>query len=171
MYSSIIPLAGWGLTVLVVALSWWRGGPPERIGAILVLAVAVLALSSFGLGSAAQADPFVGRLIGSVAASMLVGGAIKKHDKQFAAQCRLYDREGMEVYLPCDSRRPLGEVMRAYESAIFTPSIAARSAATSADCDSTRVWLASRAPREMKFCATSSRLRCNWRLASASVSR
>lgn len=43
MYSSIIPLAGWGLTVLVVALSWWRGGPPERIGAILVLAVAVLA--------------------------------------------------------------------------------------------------------------------------------
>ncbi len=75
------------------------------------LAVAVLALGSLGLGSVAQADPFVGRLIGSVAAGMLVNGAIKSHDKKFAAQCRLYDREGMEVYLPCDSRRPLGEVL------------------------------------------------------------
>ena len=75
------------------------------------LAIAVLALGGLGLGPAAQADPFVGRLIGSVAAGMLVNGAIKKHDKKFAAQCRLYDREGMEVYLPCDSRRPLGEVM------------------------------------------------------------
>ncbi len=77
------------------------------------LAVAVLALSSLGLGSVAQADPFVGRLIGSVAAGMLVTGAMKSHDKKFAAQCRLYDREGMEVYLPCDSRRPLGEVLTA----------------------------------------------------------
>ena len=77
------------------------------------LAVAVLALGGLGIGSAAQADPFVGRLIGSVAAGMLVNGAIKNHDKKFAAQCRLYDREGMEVYLPCDSRRPLGEVMLA----------------------------------------------------------
>lgn len=75
------------------------------------LAVAVLALGGLGLGSVAQADPFVGRLIGSVAAGMLVNGAIKNHDKKFAAQCRLYDREGAEVYLPCDSRRPLGEVM------------------------------------------------------------
>ncbi len=77
------------------------------------LAVAVLALTSLGVSSAAQADPFVGRLIGSVAAGMLVNGAIKSHDKKFAAQCRLYDREGMEVYLPCDSRRPLGEVLTA----------------------------------------------------------
>jgi hypothetical protein len=77
------------------------------------LAVAVLALGSLGLGSVAKADPFVGRLIGSVAAGMLVNGAIKSHDKKFATQCRLYDREGMEVYLPCDSRRPLGEVMTA----------------------------------------------------------
>ena len=77
------------------------------------LAVAVLALGGLGLGSTAQADPIVGRLIGSVAAGMLVNGAIKKHDRKFAAQCRLYDREGMEVYLPCDSRRPLGEVMLA----------------------------------------------------------
>ncbi len=75
------------------------------------LAVAVLALGGLGLGSVAQADPFVGRLIGSVAAGMLVNGAIKSHDKKFATQCRLYDREGMEVYLPCDSRRPLGEVL------------------------------------------------------------
>lgn len=75
------------------------------------LAVAVLALGGFGLGSVAQADPFVGRLIGSVAAGMLVNGAMKSHDKKFAAQCRLYDREGKEVYLPCDSRRPLGEVL------------------------------------------------------------
>lgn len=43
MYSSIVPLAGWGLTVLVVAFAWWKGGPPERAGAALVLAVAVLA--------------------------------------------------------------------------------------------------------------------------------
>jgi hypothetical protein len=77
------------------------------------LAVAVLALGGFGLGSVAQADPFVGRLIGSVAAGMLVNGAMKSHDKKFAAQCRLYDREGNEVYLPCDSRRPLGEVLLA----------------------------------------------------------
>jgi hypothetical protein len=43
MYSSLIPLAGWGLTVLVVALSWWRGGTPERAGSVLILVVAVLA--------------------------------------------------------------------------------------------------------------------------------
>jgi hypothetical protein len=77
------------------------------------LAVAALAVGSLGFGAVAQADPFVGRLIGSVAAGMLVNGAIKSHDKKFAAQCRLYDREGMEVYLPCDSRRPLGEVLLA----------------------------------------------------------
>jgi len=75
------------------------------------LAVAILAVGGLGVGSVAKADPFVGRLIGSVAAGMLVNGAIKTHDKKFAAQCRLYDREGMAVYLPCDSRRPLGEVM------------------------------------------------------------
>lgn len=73
------------------------------------LGVAVLALAGLGLGSAAQADPFVARLVGSVAGGLLVNGIVKSHTKK--AYCRLYDREGMEVYLPCDPKRPLGELM------------------------------------------------------------
>lgn len=75
------------------------------------LAIAVVALGTSGLASAAQADAVVGRVVGSVVGAVLANSIIKARDKKLAANCRLYDRDGMEVYLPCDPKRPLGEVV------------------------------------------------------------
>jgi len=45
MYSSWFPLAGWALTLGVIALAWWRGGSPERLGALALLVAALVALT------------------------------------------------------------------------------------------------------------------------------
>jgi hypothetical protein len=44
MYHSLIPLIGWGATLLVCALAWWKGGRPEQLGAALKLATSLIAL-------------------------------------------------------------------------------------------------------------------------------
>jgi hypothetical protein len=73
------------------------------------LAVAVIALGGLSLGTAAKADPIVGRVVGSVA-GILLGKALF-HATNRDAHCRLYDSNGAEVYLPCDAKRPVGELM------------------------------------------------------------
>ena len=71
--------------------------------------------------------------------------------------------------LMAPARPALGAAMRLYDRPTCAASIAARSAATTACCDSTSVWLVSTAPCEMKFWANRSRLRASWRCASASA--
>lgn len=44
MYHSLIPLIGWGATILVCALAWWKGGRAEQLGAGLKLATSLIAL-------------------------------------------------------------------------------------------------------------------------------
>lgn len=44
MYTSPLPLIGWGATLAVFALAWWKGGPPERYGASLKMATSLIAL-------------------------------------------------------------------------------------------------------------------------------
>ncbi len=44
MYTSPLPLIGWGATLAVFALAWWKGGQPERYGASLKLATSLIAL-------------------------------------------------------------------------------------------------------------------------------
>jgi uncharacterized membrane protein YgcG len=77
------------------------------------LALGLLALSSLSLAPAAQAEAIVGRVIGSVAGAVLANAIIKGHDRKVSSNCRLYDRDGMEVYLPCDPKRPVGELVTA----------------------------------------------------------
>ena len=67
------------------------------------------------------------------------------------------------------ARPAVGAMMRLYDRPTWAASIAARSDATTARCESTTVWLVSTAPCEMKFCANRSRLRASWRSASASA--
>lgn len=43
MYTSIIPILGWALTILICGLAWRRGGFPERAGSTLVLMASVIA--------------------------------------------------------------------------------------------------------------------------------
>ena len=69
------------------------------------------------------------------------------------------------------ARPALEATMRLYDRATCAASIAARSEATTASCESTRVWLVSTAPWEMKFCANRSLLRASCRCASASAAR
>lgn len=45
MYHSPLPLIGWGATLLVCALAWWRGGRAEQLGAALKLATSLIALA------------------------------------------------------------------------------------------------------------------------------
>jgi hypothetical protein len=75
------------------------------------LALGLLALSSLSLAPAAHAEAIVGRVIGSVAGAVLANAIIKGHDRKVSSHCRLYDRDGMEVYLPCDPKRPVGELV------------------------------------------------------------
>lgn len=44
MYHSLIPLIGWGATLLVCALAWWKGGRAEQLGAGLKLATSLIVL-------------------------------------------------------------------------------------------------------------------------------
>lgn len=73
------------------------------------LAFAAAALGVLGFAPAAQAATVLanvaGTVVGAVVASALARGKTK-------ASCRLYDRDGREVYLPCDAKRPLGDLVR-----------------------------------------------------------
>ncbi len=44
MYYSLVPLIGWAVTLGIIALAWWKGGSPERLGALAMLGAAVVAL-------------------------------------------------------------------------------------------------------------------------------
>lgn len=72
------------------------------------LAFAVCALGAVGFAPAAQAATVLanvaGTVVGAVVANALVRGKTR-------SQCRLYDRDGQVVYLPCDGRRPVGELV------------------------------------------------------------
>jgi hypothetical protein len=37
MYHSPLPLIGWGATLLVCALAWWRGDKAERYGSLIIV--------------------------------------------------------------------------------------------------------------------------------------
>lgn len=41
MYQSIVPIFGWAITVMVCGLAWWKGGPAERLGGVLILIATV----------------------------------------------------------------------------------------------------------------------------------
>lgn len=45
MYHSLIPLVGWGATLLVCGLAWWKGELPEKLGAALKLGTSLIALA------------------------------------------------------------------------------------------------------------------------------
>lgn len=79
------------------------------------LAFAAAALGVLGFAPAAQAATVLanvaGTVFGAVVANKLARG------KSRSASCRLYDREGREVYLPCDANRPLGDVIQAQNAA------------------------------------------------------
>ncbi len=81
------------------------------------IAVAVLAMAALSFASAAQAEAIVGRVVGSVVGAVVANAIIKGRHKTPQANCRLYDREGMEVYLPCDATRPLGELVTSTQTA------------------------------------------------------
>lgn len=50
MYHSPLPLIGWGATLLVFALAWWKGDRAERYGGLLtVMAGVAVFLSHFSL--------------------------------------------------------------------------------------------------------------------------
>jgi len=40
MYQSLLPMIGWIATLAVCLFAWWKGGPAERAGAILVVGAA-----------------------------------------------------------------------------------------------------------------------------------
>ncbi len=60
MYHSLIPLIGWGATLLVCAFAWWKGGQAERLGASLKLATSVIA---FGVHHLLKQDSISGALL------------------------------------------------------------------------------------------------------------
>jgi len=41
MYHSPLPLIGWGATLLVCALAWWRGDKAERYGSLIIVVAAL----------------------------------------------------------------------------------------------------------------------------------
>lgn len=45
MYSSVLPLVGWLVTLLICAFAWFKGGPAERIGGLIVLVSGVVAMA------------------------------------------------------------------------------------------------------------------------------
>jgi hypothetical protein len=52
MYSSIIPILVWLIILAVVAFAWIKGGRPERLGGVSVLAAGVAAIAIHGLAQA-----------------------------------------------------------------------------------------------------------------------
>lgn len=44
MYTSLAPILGWAVLALILGLAWFRGGPAERIGALIVFVSAVVAM-------------------------------------------------------------------------------------------------------------------------------
>lgn len=38
MYQSIVPILGWAVTLMVCGLALWKGGQPERLGGLLIIA-------------------------------------------------------------------------------------------------------------------------------------
>ncbi len=83
------------------------------------LAFAATALAILGFAPAAQAATVLanvaGTIVGAVVANKLING------KTRSANCRLYDRDGREVYLPCDANRPLGDVVHADGPSAYAP--------------------------------------------------
>lgn len=45
MYTSIAPIVGWTVLVAILAMAWLRGGQAERLGSLLVLVAAVIAIA------------------------------------------------------------------------------------------------------------------------------
>lgn len=94
MYHSLLPLIGWAATLLVAAFAWWRGGPAERRGAVLIVGAAVAVyLSHFVLRDgganlallvidAVMAGGFLALAIRHV--SLWLGGAMLLQAAQFS---------------------------------------------------------------------------------------
>jgi hypothetical protein len=94
MYQSLLPLIGWAATLAVCLCAWWRGGPAERIGAVLIIVAAVavwLAHNAMPEGPGGSAlliiDAFVA--VGFLAlairyASLWLGGAMLFQAAQFS---------------------------------------------------------------------------------------
>jgi hypothetical protein len=54
MYSSVFPALGWLLLLGTLGLAWWKGAPPERLGAlaIFITAIEVWLIETFAPDSA-----------------------------------------------------------------------------------------------------------------------
>jgi hypothetical protein len=44
MYTSLAPIFGWAVLAVILALAWFRGGPAERVGALIVFVSAAVAM-------------------------------------------------------------------------------------------------------------------------------
>jgi len=108
MYQSLLPLIGWAVTLAVCVLAWWKGGPAERTGALLIIGAAVAVWLSHNLlpptiaGTALlviDAAMAMGFLILAIRyASLWLGGAMLFQAAQFSLHAyylvmeRPYDR-------------------------------------------------------------------------------
>lgn len=94
MYQSLLPLIGWAATLVVCLFAWWRGGPAERSGALLIVGAAALVWLNHNLlpesitGSALlliDAAMAVGFLLLAIRyASLWLGGAMLFQAAQFS---------------------------------------------------------------------------------------
>lgn len=83
------------------------------------LAFAATALAILGFAPAAQAATVLANVAGTIVSAVVANKLLK--GKIRSANCRLYDRDGREVYLPCDADRPLGDVVHADASPPYAP--------------------------------------------------
>ncbi len=108
MYQSLLPLIGWAATLAVCLFAWWRGGPAERAGALLIVGAASavwlshnllpdgVAVSALLVIDAAMAVGFL--LLAIRYASLWLGGAMLFQAAQFSLHAyylvmeRPYDR-------------------------------------------------------------------------------
>lgn len=94
MYQSFLPLIGWAVTLAVCGFAWWKGGPAERAGALLIVGAAAAVWMSHNFlpkgvaGSALlviDAAMAAGFLILAIRyASLWLGGAMLFQAAQFS---------------------------------------------------------------------------------------
>lgn len=94
MYQSFLPLIGWAVTLAVCGFAFWKGGPAERAGALLIVGAAAAVWVSHNLlpkGAAVSAllaiDAVmaVGFLVLAIRyASLWLGGAMLFQAAQFS---------------------------------------------------------------------------------------